>query len=53
MKNSIENPVSHFVVYLRFLLLASLTWSHELDLLRYGGAELVGGIAPVFALKRY
>lgn len=51
MKDSIKNPVSDFVLQITFLLLASLTWSLQLDLLRYGSAELVGSVAPVFALK--
>lgn len=51
MKDSIENPVRDFVPQITFLLLASLTWSLQLDLLRYGSAELVGSVAPVFALK--
>lgn len=37
--------------HISFPLLAPLTWSLQLDLLRYGSAELVESVAPVFALK--
>lgn len=52
MRGSIENPVGELAQRISFLMLGPLTWSHQLDLLRHGGAELVGRVAPVFALKR-
>lgn len=52
MRDSIENPACEFVPHTSSLMLVPLTWSHQLDLLRHGGAELVGHVAPVFALKR-
>lgn len=51
MEDCIENPASEFVLHINVLLLASLTWSHQLDFLRYGSAKLVESVAPVFALK--
>lgn len=52
MRGSIENTVCELAQRISFLMLGPLTWSHQLDLLRHGGAELVGRVAPVFALKR-
>lgn len=51
MRGSIENPVGELALRISFLMLGPLT-SHQLDLLRHGGAELVGRVAPVCALKR-
>lgn len=51
MRGSIETPVGELALRISFLMLGPLT-SHQLNLLRHGGAELVGRVAPVFALKR-